>query len=197
MEQTTEIQRLRQRIETSVGYSLHSPKDFDTLAEQIFAKLGVMMSPTTLKRIWGYLDNPGEPRHSTLEILARFVGYSSWEAFADSTEEASLAEASNLILKRHLNASEIAVGERIALSWLPDHGCTIKCLNEGGFEVLESCRSTLSAGDTFRCNVFIEGEPLYVDHLCHDRYEGVSYVAGKQGGIRFQLLDRKPDSDSE
>lgn len=54
---------------------MKTPKDFDFLAEQIFDKLHENVSPTTLKRIWGYLSEPSTPRLSTLDILARFLDY--------------------------------------------------------------------------------------------------------------------------
>ena len=195
MEQTTEIQRLRQRVEATAGFAPNSPKEFLKLADEIFLRLGVMLSPTTLKRIWGYLDCASDPRSSTLDILARFVGYSSWEAFIENNESVSVAMTSNLILQRHFNACDLEVGDRLQLAWLPDHGFTVKALGGNRFEVVDTVRSTLAVGDVFSCNVFIEGEPLYVDHLTHDRYTDISYVAGKHGGIRFQLLDQEIERD--
>ena len=50
---------------------MRTPKDFDFLAESIFEKLHQRISPTTLKRLWGYLhDTSSTPRQSTLDTLA-------------------------------------------------------------------------------------------------------------------------------
>ena len=68
---------------------MRTPKDFDYLSEQIFAKVHQTVSPTTLKRMWGYLSETAAPRLSTLNILSQFIGYDNWDAFckSESTEE--------------------------------------------------------------------------------------------------------------
>ncbi len=76
-------ERLIESIETVVGRKMQTPKDFDFLSEQIFDSLHQNISPTTLKRLWGYLSEPSMPRLSTLNLLSQFVGYESWEAFCE------------------------------------------------------------------------------------------------------------------
>ena len=81
------IPLLRESIETAIGRKLRTPKDFDFLAESIFEKLHQRISPTTLKRLWGYLhDTSSTPRQSTLDTLAQFIDYPS---FADFTSAKS------------------------------------------------------------------------------------------------------------
>lgn len=48
---------LIQRIEEVTGQHYDSPKDFDKLSQQIFFKTEEMVSPSTLKRLWGYIDS--------------------------------------------------------------------------------------------------------------------------------------------
>ena len=80
-QQEQALERLREEIELVVGRKMKTPKDFDFLAEQIFEKIHETVSPTTLKRIWGYLSEPSTPRLFTLDLLAQFVGYKDWDAF--------------------------------------------------------------------------------------------------------------------
>ena len=75
------LARLREMIEEAVGRKMKTPKDFDFLADQIFDKLHETVSSTTLKRMWGYLQESSSPRESTLDILAQFVDYKDWETF--------------------------------------------------------------------------------------------------------------------
>ena len=75
------IDRLKAAIEVLVDRKMRTPKDFDFLSEQIFEKVHQNISPTTLKRLWGYLSEPRVPRSSTLNILSQFVGNDSWDAF--------------------------------------------------------------------------------------------------------------------
>ena len=62
-------------VEKALNLRMRTPKDFVFLRDQIFSKLGVMISPTTLKRIWGYITVESTPRDSSLTVLAQFVGY--------------------------------------------------------------------------------------------------------------------------
>ena len=83
------IDRLRIAIEAQVSREMRTPKDFDYLSEKIFEKVHQTVSPTTLKRMWGYLSETATPRLSTLNILSQFIGYNNWDAFckSESTEE--------------------------------------------------------------------------------------------------------------
>ena len=81
IDQEQALVRLRDVIEETVDRKMKTPKDFDFLAERIFEKIHETVSPTTLKRIWGYLSEPSTPRLSTLDLLAQFVDYKDWEAF--------------------------------------------------------------------------------------------------------------------
>ena len=83
------IDKLRESIEAQVDRKMRTPKDFDFLSEQIFEKEHQSVSPTTLKRMWGYLSETATPRLSTLNILSQFICYDNWDAFckSESTEK--------------------------------------------------------------------------------------------------------------
>lgn len=93
--QEQNIQRLREAIEVVAGRRMQTPKDFDFLSEMIFDKTRQHISPTTLKRLWGYLSEPAAPRLSTLNLLAQFADYDSWEAFCKEDAEESNPSSSS------------------------------------------------------------------------------------------------------
>lgn len=181
---------LRKSVEDAVGRKLSTPKDFIFLSEQIFSRLHVMLSPTTLKRFWGYLKEGGEPRLSTLNVLSQYVGYKDWDEFCDSRKQ-SVQIQSNFILSRCLRAETINIGQRIILTWLPDRKCLIEYEGNQKFKVLWAENTKLRTGDLFYCSVFMEGEPLYIDRLLRNNMSEVSYVAGKVNGIRFELQNEQ------
>ncbi len=80
------IQCLCEAVETAIGRKMQTPKDYNFLADEIFKKLHKSVSPTTLKRLWGYLSEPVIPRVSTLDIIAQFVGVDNWQAFCQQFE---------------------------------------------------------------------------------------------------------------
>lgn len=89
----TAVSRLRGEVEKAAGYAMITPKDFDALTERVLEQTGQRLSPTTLKRLWGYMRDGGKPRRSTLNILALYLGYASIEAFI---EEATTEEKENV-----------------------------------------------------------------------------------------------------
>ncbi|MBQ9362854.1 MAG: hypothetical protein IJT97_05450 [Bacteroidaceae bacterium] len=86
-------QRLLTAIETAIGRKVRTPKDFDQLSAYIFEQTHQTISPTTLKRIWGYLPGNTIPRLTSLDILAQAIGHTDWETFCqqDITPERTAA----------------------------------------------------------------------------------------------------------
>ena len=87
MNKKTALQLLREAVEQKVGRKISTPKDFTFLSEHIFEEIHISISPTTLKRIWGYVQNANTFRSSSLNTLAVFVGYQDWDNFLASAEK--------------------------------------------------------------------------------------------------------------
>ena len=80
-QQEQALAKLRELIEGVIERKMKTPKDFEYLSECIFEKFHEKISPTTLKRLWGYLPESTTPRKYTLDILSMFVGYDNWKDF--------------------------------------------------------------------------------------------------------------------
>ena len=87
MNKKTALQLLREAVEQKAGRKMATPKDFNFLSEHIFEEIHTRISPSTLKRIWGYLQNDNTPRSTSLNILANYVGYDNWDRFLASAEK--------------------------------------------------------------------------------------------------------------
>lgn len=183
-----EMEMLREAVEKSVGRKLRTPKDFDQLSSAILARLGVMLSRNTLRRIWGNMQDVAQPRKSTLDFLARFLGYSGMDAFREQAGK-EIGDTSNSIMGRKIYVStDLRKGDRLRLTWLPDRVCDVEYSGSMHFCVTSSENTKIKTGDTFLCGIIIEGEPLYVDEWQHGDNAGVAYVCGKKGGVRFERL---------
>lgn len=172
-------------IEKMTGRSMRTPRDYDLLAELIFKKTHESISPSTLKRLWGYLDNGIKPRRYTMDVLAKFLGYADYEAY----EQRDGAVESNLVMARRLNVEELSAGRKIRLTWQPDRVCIVEHRGEGRFVVVSAINTKLSVGDTFTCHLFIEREPLFLDNLIHNGGTPTAYVAGSDNGVMFEIED--------
>lgn len=84
---SSRILQLRDAIEKKTGRYPATPKDFDCLAADIYEQLHESVSASTLKRVWGYVDSDSTPRITTLNVLAKFIGYSNWHDFCNSMDD--------------------------------------------------------------------------------------------------------------
>jgi hypothetical protein len=177
-----EIIALRQDVETSVGYALHTPNDFQYLIHLIWERQHTVLSLSTIKRLWGYIDSNANPRVSTLNTLSQFLGYTDWNAYLASLDLRAVVE-SDLFCGEGICASDLSEGDRVQVEWLPNRRCVFRFLGENQFVVQESLRSKLSVDDTFETAAFIVGKPLYLSNLQHFGSTSTSYVAGKKNGL--------------
>ena len=183
-----ELTALRRAVEVSTGRQYQTPRDFDLLSESIHRRTGEMLSRNTLRRIWGGMNDVAQPHRSTLSILARFVGYTGYEAFQEQLASGG-GDVSAPVLGRRLTVStSMKKGDRLRLTWQPDRVCDVEYNGSLHFCIIDSKNTRLKAGDTFLCGLIIEGEPLYLDEWQHEDEPAVSYVCGKRGGVRFERI---------
>lgn len=190
MSHNSEINNLLRCVERRIGRPLKSPIDFDLLSLRISESLTEQLSPTTLKRIWGYIHTEHVPRYSTLSTLARFVGYEDWDDFC-STMNTDTEGESSFLSSKQIDPEFLAVGDRIELRWRPDRRVVVIYNGNNGFTVQESVNSKIVAGDTFRAMNFMLGHPLYINELRHGGNPPQTYVAGRIHGLSSIVLLRQ------
>jgi hypothetical protein len=87
------VQQCLSQIESQLqwGKSVDWHNDvFLELSEKIQQKTGVLLSPTTLKRVWGKVNYKSAPSISTLNTLSQFAGYENWRAFKNQSNQSLL-----------------------------------------------------------------------------------------------------------
>ena len=75
------IENLKKEVASKFGRTLETAADFDTLSMAIQQSISETVSPSTLKRVFGYVKYNAEPSATTLSILSRYVGYAGWSDF--------------------------------------------------------------------------------------------------------------------
>ena len=178
--------QLRSDIETALKKKLQTPKDFDLLSERIYARLHVLISRTTLMRMWGYVDENVKPRKGTLDILSQFLGYQDWDGYCQNSLLPKEQQSSPVMARRLSVGKELERGDMLRLTWHPDRVCDVEYQGNLQFRVVASENTRLRADDTFLCSLIIEGEPLYLDNLKQGVHPPVAYVCGKHSGVWFE-----------
>lgn len=179
-----EIYELRLRIETSIKRKIQTPADFDFLRGIIWERTHEQISTSTLKRLWGYVDGVDNARNSTLNVLSKALGYENWDAFILKLKSENV-DNSDLVMSESVSSSDLKIGDRLMIAWQPNRVCRLKYLGDNQFEVMESHNSKLKVGDTFRCGLFILGEPVYINDLRQNNGTGEPklFVIGNKSGL--------------
>ena len=172
-----EIATLRMDIEREVKRKIRTPYDFEFLAGVIWERLHENLSPTTLKRLWGYIDGADTTRRTTLCLLAQFLGFADWEAYLASLATRTDIESA-AFEGEGVHINDLQKGDRVEVTWLPNRRCVFRYEGEAHFVVEESENAKLQVGDSFDTAFFLIGKPMYLDNI-----HGASYVAGSKNGL--------------
>ena len=194
-----EIATLRMDVEHELKRKIRTPYDFEFLAGVIRERLHENISPTTLKRLWGYIDGADTTRRTTLCLLSQFLGFADWETY-----EASLANRTDIesaaFEGEGVHINDLQKGDKVEVTWLPNRRCVFRYEGEAHFIVVEAENAKLHIGDSFDTACFLIGRPMYLDNLKsqmsipsnralqeqrNDKLQitNVSYVAGAKNGL--------------
>lgn len=85
---------------------------FIELSEKIHQETNVLLSPTTLKRVWGKVHYKSAPSISTLNALAKFSGYQNWRDFKNNFQKVSWVE------KNIMPNLKVIIGSAVILAFV-------------------------------------------------------------------------------
>ncbi len=167
--------KIIERAEIRMRYS----KDCDVLAAKINEKCKSQISPTTLKRIFGFVSGTSNVRRSTLDVLACYLDYEDWDELMKNLLNITDSKTS---------ISEIKVEklpkDKILMLQLGPIAYT-KLHYKGGlkFHVLEGSNTEVKPGD----EIEVQEIKLHYPLLCKEVLrEGVTYnniVLGSVTGV--------------
>lgn len=184
------LKALLHSIEKQVNFKPSSPRDFNQIREIIYDSTGKTIGITTLKRLWGYDKGEHKPYLSTLDILSSFLGYANFINFCDSINVKNTKTKSSEFLEGTLKAEDLEPNQLICLKWSPNRVCLIQYQGNYLFEVKQVKNAKLMVGDTFRCQLFVNGQSLTVYDLTNSGHSNLTYTCGRgEGGITAELIE--------
>ncbi|MDM8160130.1 hypothetical protein QUH73_09925 [Labilibaculum sp. K2S] len=83
------IERLKSEVLKKFGSQLMYTKACRILADEIYDETEYRISTTTIRRIFGFLKTNTTPAKFTLNTLAIYIGYESWEEFSSLQDDVS------------------------------------------------------------------------------------------------------------
>ena len=176
---------LQELLAGQCHHPLRTSADCEFLVLDIESKTGEHIGLNTLKRLLGFIDDEREPRQTTLDVIARYLDYDSWETLKvfDDRSNSSFETGDN-----ELHASDMEVGQRIEVTYLPDRRYVLEHKDDGTFLMQECENSKLQAGDVLTITHFVDGYPLLIESVVRNGQPLGAFTAGKTQGIRFKLL---------
>ena len=181
-----QIAALRKEIEKMVG-KMYSHSNFTHLSGLIGYKCKEHISVTTLERIWGYSTrNASKISVRTLDVIARFVDCADWESYCRLLHEKNQQNSGIFQAPDAIHSSNLVIGTRVRLAWIPDRVCEIEYLGNNRFVATRCENSSIRPGDSFSCLLIEKGRELYMDNFTRSGEEpvtGTRYVVGQLSGL--------------
>ena len=158
--------------------------DCEYLALDIESVTGEHIGVNTLKRLLGFISDEREPRISTLDVIARYLGFGNWDVLSVYDRSNSSFEPST----EEIRVSGLTMGQCLQISYLPDRQIDMEYIGENRFRILKSMNSKLKANDEITITHIVSSYPLLVSKVVRDGKSLGSFTAGKAQGIRFKIL---------
>ncbi|MCM1139397.1 MAG: hypothetical protein NC453_12575 [Muribaculum sp.] len=148
------IEQLREKS----GLNFDRASDFSSLAALIANDTKHTIGVTTLKRLFGYIEDTRVTNQSTLNIIAQYLGYKSWEVYANSFRiDSDWNDDHETIWIENL-----MTGTKIEVAYLNRYVC-FEVLEYDGFKALKvtsANNSSLKIGDIAFIDRLRKGERL-------------------------------------
>lgn len=148
------------------------------------AEIGI--SVTTVKRMLGLVgeDSPERnriPHTSTMDILARWLGYENYKALLREIGEHDYS--SEFISMESIDVSELEEGTQLQIKYEPGRIIVMTYLGNRIFLINESKNSKLLKGDRIKVTNLVLGHELLVMDTIRDGKHLGGFTGAKDGGL--------------
>ncbi len=177
-----EINELLLSVEKKYEKSLLTTTDFDEFSLHLKTRNNLNVSTSTLKRLWGYVNDQHKPRVQTLDQFSNYLGFRHFADFCRHLKTSNEYNSS-FFSATQIQAQSLAVGSILEIGWAPNR--YIKLLYQGDkmFEVIEARNSKLITGDRFETITFLAGQPLSLSYIQRGDRRTPPFIGGRNGGL--------------
>lgn len=170
------VQLLKQKS----GSDLRQPSDCEILSLDIESKMGIHIGATTLKRLVGFAQDERTPHTSTLDAIARYLGYAHWDELSKIEDQGN----SNFdVADDEVRSADLLPGTIVEITYLPDRKLTFEYFGDNRYRVTDSENSKLQKGDEMEILIFILHHPLLVVNVWRDGESLGQFTAGRVSGL--------------
>ena len=172
-------------LEEKSGNKLDSSSACERLVLDIESETGEKLGFTTLKRLLGFTSEQAEPRQSTLDILARYLGFNSYGELEDISNNRGDSDFD--CNSESLFSSRLPADTEINISYYPNRQLKLNHVAYDEFIVMESINGSLQPGDIVFIDSFTSNLPMIAKDVIRKGESLGRYIAGGKFGISFEI----------
>ena len=169
-----------QLLKSKSGSELHLPSDCEFLSLDIESKTGVRIGATTLKRLLGFAQDERMPHSSTLDAIARYLGYAHWDELSKIEDDGNSDFDS---FDDEVRSADLPVDACVEITYLPDRKVRMQYLGKQHYRIVESDNSKLQIADEVEIQNFVLHHPLLVLNVWRSGKSLGQFTAGRVSGI--------------
>ena len=162
------------------GIDLCLPSDCEHLSLDIESKTGVHIGATTLKRLLGFAQDERMPHASTLDVVARYLGYANWNELAAVEDKGNSDFDTN---DDEVRSADLIVGAEVEFTYQPGRLVRLQYLGDCRYLVVESQNSKLQVADEVEILNFVLHHPLFVLNVWRNGEPLGQFTAGRVSGL--------------
>lgn len=172
--------KVMELLKRKSGNGLRLPSDCETLSLDIEGRTGVRIGATTLKRLLGFAQDERTPHTSTLDAIARYLGYAHWEELSKIEDKGnSDFDAPD----GELRSADLQPGKSVEITYLPDRRLVLEYLGNCHYRVTDSENSKLQKGDEVEILNFVLHHPLLAVNVWREGESLGQFTAGRVSGL--------------
>ena len=169
-----------QLLKEKSGSDLRQPSDCEFLSLEIESKTGIRIGATTLKRLVGLAQDEREPHTSTLDVIARYLGYAHWDELLQIEDKGNSDFDTT---DEEVRSVDLQPDARVEIAYLPDRRVGMQYLGNQRYRIVESENSKLLVGDEVEILNFVLHHPLLVLNVWRNGKSLGQFTAGRISGL--------------
>lgn len=168
-------------LKSKSSLPLNAPRDCEELSELIQNEVHKNVSKSTLKRLFGFFSDDRMPMKYTLDAIAQYLDFGSWDAMEDELSR----QASDFgLLEGQVETSSLTSGDCVIVTYRPDRCFRLLYLGDERFRLTECQHShNLLEGDVLTIQRFVKGHPMLVSAVERDGQQLGGYSAARSSGL--------------
>lgn len=168
---------LLKTVDQTFGTRPHTPTDFMMLASDIQQSIGRTIGLSTLKRLWGYVNDQTGTTYSTLSILSRYAGYKDWDNFCRFATNINQEDESGFSSDAIVESRMLLTGTTVEVILGQSKRCVILKISEPDvYRIIEASNIKIGIDDTLRVTCMAVGRPFFATDCRHGELALGSYT---------------------